>query len=203
MQTFERLGGKVSTEISDATILCIPEGPLKKTGKLIMAVGMGMDIVTEKWIANAHRLGRFPPIEEYLPVDRPRERQWDFNLKNALRRGKAGLTHLLSGTTVFLTKQLRIELGNLVREISQIATILGADAVKHRLPALKDKDSFIEAKTLIIGVPGDPYGAYIGRLGHTLFNKDVLIMAALRGQVERGSAEFRIEVSIKDEVEDV
>ncbi|KIX94571.1 uncharacterized protein Z520_09617 [Fonsecaea multimorphosa CBS 102226] len=203
MRTFGRLGGKVSTEINKATILCIPEGPLKKTGKLVMAVAMGMDIVTEKWISDAHRLGRLPAIEGYLPLDRSRERQWDFNLKDALSRGKTGLTHLLSGTTVFLTKQLRNDLGNLEREISQIATILGADAVKHRLPALKDKGKFSEEKTLIIGIPGDPQGAHIGRLGHTLFNKDILIMAALRGQVERQSADFRIEVPIKDEIEDM
>ncbi|OQU99816.1 BRCA1 C Terminu BRCT domain-containing protein [Cladophialophora immunda] len=203
IETFERLGGKVSTEINKATILCIAEGPLKKTGKLIMAVAMGMDIVTEKWIADTHRLGRFPALEEYLPLDRSRERQWAFNLKDALNRGKTGLTDLLSGTTVFLTKQLRTDLGNLEREISQIATILGADAVKHRLPAIKDKAKFSEAKTLIIGIPGDPQGAHVGRLGHTLFNKDILIMAALRGRVERGSADFRIEVPIKDEVEDV
>ncbi|OAP55533.1 hypothetical protein AYL99_10506 [Fonsecaea erecta] len=200
MQTFERLGGKVSTEITKSTILCIPEGPLKRTGKLIMAVAMGIDIVTEKWIADAHRLGRFQAIEEYLPLDRSRERQWGFNLRDAIGRGKAGLTHLLSGTTIFLTKQLRTDLGNLEREISQIATVLGADAVKHRLPALKDKAKFSEAEIFIIGMPGDPQGAHVEKLGHTLFNKDVLTMAALRGRVDRDSAEFRIEIPTKDEV---
>ncbi|EXJ57797.1 uncharacterized protein A1O5_12355 [Cladophialophora psammophila CBS 110553] len=199
MATFERLGGKVSTSINKAAILCIPEGTPKKTGKLIMAVAMGMDIVTEKWFVDAHRLGRFPPLEEYLPLDRSREGQWGLNPKEAVRRGKNGLTHLLSWMTVFLTKQLRTDLGNLERKISQIATILGADAVKHRLPALKDKGKFSEAGVLIIGVPGDPQGAHIGRLGLKLFHKDILTMAALRGRVERESADFKIEVPIKDE----
>src|SRR6201999_1218264 len=33
MSAFERLGGKVVTAINDANILCIPDGPVKKTGK--------------------------------------------------------------------------------------------------------------------------------------------------------------------------
>ncbi|KIW86975.1 uncharacterized protein Z519_12440 [Cladophialophora bantiana CBS 173.52] len=190
MDTFERLGGKVGTPINNAAILCIPEGTLKKAGEFIMVVAMGMDIVTERWFVDTHRLERFPPLEEYLPLDRSRE-----------RRGKNGLTHLFSGTTVFLTKQLRTDLRNLERETSHISTILGADAVKHRLPVLKDKEKFSEADVLIIGVSGDPQGAQIGRLGLKLFHKDILTMAALRGRVERESGRFQDRSALKDEDE--
>lgn len=202
MKTFERLGGRVTDSINEANLLCIAEGPLKKTGKFIMAVAKGMDMVTEKWVADAHRLGRLPAINGYIPLDGSRERQWKFNLKEAIGRGKQGLTHLLSGTTVILTKQLRIDLGNLAREISEIATILGADAVKSRVPALKDRSKYTEKKLLIIGVRGDPLGAHVGRLGHKLYNRDILTMAALRGEVEWNCEDFVIDVPIKDEGED-
>ncbi|ETI20141.1 hypothetical protein G647_08175 [Cladophialophora carrionii CBS 160.54] len=201
MSAFGRLGGKVGMTINNATVLCIPEGHVKKTGKLIMAVAKGIDIVTEKWITYSQRLGRFPGVAHYLPRDETQERAWGCNLRAAIQGGKEGLTHLLSGTTVYLTKELRHSLGNLERETSQIAWILGAEAVKRRLPALKDKDTLSQTSVLVIGVRDDPQGAHVGRLGQVLFNKDILTMAALRGRLERNSEEFVIEMPIKDEEE--
>lgn len=199
MATFERLGGRVTRSINEASILCIGEGPLRKTGKLIMAVAMGIDIVTERWIIDTHRFECFPRPGEYLPIDGSRERQWNFSLREAIARGKKGLTHLLAGTTVVLTQQIRKDLGSLERDVSRIATILGADAVKNRLPALKDRHKYNENQLLIIGVQGDPQAAQVGRLGQKLFNKDILTMAALRGKVDRESAEFTIDVPVKEE----
>ncbi|OAL39093.1 hypothetical protein AYO20_01411 [Fonsecaea nubica] len=110
---------------------------------LIVAVAIG-DIVTEQWIIDIHRFGRVPALQGDIPLDRSRERRWDFGLKDAIGRGKTGLTHLLAGIMVFLTKQLRSDLENSDRETSQIATMIGADAVKHCLPALKDEGKFSE-----------------------------------------------------------
>ncbi|EXJ54753.1 hypothetical protein A1O7_10094 [Cladophialophora yegresii CBS 114405] len=201
MSAFGRLGGKVGMTINDATVLCIPEGSVKKTGKLIMAVAKGIDIVTENWMADSQRLGRLPDVAHYLPCDEPQERAWGCNLREAIQRGKKGLTHLLSGTTVYLTKELRKGLGKLEREISQIAWILGAEAVKRRLPAFKDKDKLSQTGVLVIGVRDDPHGAHVGRLGQVLFNKDILTMAALRGRLQRDSNEFVIQLPVKDEEE--
>ncbi|KAK4947537.1 hypothetical protein LTR10_013482 [Elasticomyces elasticus] len=201
MAALKLLGGRVTKSINEANMLCVPDGSMKKTSKLIMAVARGIEIVTESWIVETQRSGSFPAVEDFLPNDPSREQLWNFDLKAALQRGKAGLTHLLSGTTVILTKQVRTDLGNLEREISQIATMLGADAVKNRLPALKDKAKYTENDLLIIGTPNDPQGALIGRLGQKLFNKDILTMAVLRGDVERESPEFLLEIPIKDEEE--
>ncbi|KAI1613237.1 hypothetical protein EDD36DRAFT_259199 [Exophiala viscosa] len=201
MEAFKHLGGRVTKSINEANILCVPDGSLKKTSKLIMAVARGIDIVTESWVVETQRSGSFPAVEDFLPQDPSREQLWNFDLKQALQRGKAGLTHLLSGTTVIFSKQVRTDLGNLEREMSQIATMLGADAVRNRLPALKDKGKYSENDLLIIGTPNDPQGALIGRLGKKLFNKDILTMAVLRGEIERDSSEFLVDIPIKDEEE--
>jgi hypothetical protein len=174
---------------------------LKKTSKLVMAVAQGIDIVTEKWITQAQRLGDFPPLKNYLPLDVTTELSWKFNLRDATERGKQGLTHLLSGTTVYFTRQLRKDLGGLERDLAQIATMLGANGVKKRLPAAKDKEHLSENNTLIIGVANDPEGAKVGRLEQKLYNKDMLTMAALRGVVERNSNDFLLDVPIKMEVD--
>lgn len=200
MRTFSRLGGKVSTKITEATVLCVPDGHLKKTGKLVMAVALGIDIVTEAWVEDTHQTRRFPALENYLPSATSSEREWGTTLKDAINRGKAGLTNLLSGVTVHFTKQLWKDLGNLGREFSQIATIIGADKVQHRLPShQKDKEELEDSEVLVIGVPNDPQGALVAKLGYKMFNKDFITMAALRGRVEPEQAEFVIEVPIKDE----
>ncbi|KAL2408304.1 hypothetical protein ABEF93_001082 [Exophiala dermatitidis] len=202
MTSFASLGARVTSSISDATVLVVGARPLKKTGKLIMAVALGLDVVTEQWITESVDKGQLVNVRKFLPNDPTREQQWSFNLKQALARGKQGLTCLLAGTTVCFTKQLKTDLGSLDRALSQIATILGAEAVKHRLPALKDKDKHDENELLIIGVPDDPQGAHVGRLGHKLYNKDILTMGALRGQIEREFSEFILEVPVKAEDED-
>ncbi|KAJ9603035.1 hypothetical protein H2200_012330 [Cladophialophora chaetospira] len=185
MRTFRNLGGKVTEAILDATILCVPSGTLKKTSKLVMAVALGIDIVTEQWIAETHRLGKFPAIQGYLPADRPSEQEWKITLKDALARGKVGLTHLLSGVKVFFTKKLRTDLGKLERDFSQIATRLGAESVERRLPSLKHVEKPPESRVLVIGARDDPQGSLVGQLGYTLFSKDILVMAALRGCLEK------------------
>ncbi|KAK5232965.1 hypothetical protein LTR47_005829 [Exophiala xenobiotica] len=202
MEAFRHLGGRETKSINDATMLCVGKGPLKRTSKLIIAVARGIDIVTEEWVTETQRRGCFPAADEFLPLDPSHERIWDFELKDAMQRGKLGLTHILSGTTVFLTRQIRTDLGKLERELSQVATVLGADSVQKRLPALKDKENYAEHEVLIIGAENDPQGAQVGRLGQKLYNKDILTMAVLRGKLERASAEFLIDVPVKDEEDD-
>jgi hypothetical protein len=162
-----------------------------------MAVAIGINIVTENWVEDSVRRGRFLSFDHYLP--QAVDKTWRCDLKEAVERGKNGLTRLLDGTTVYFTQDLRQQLGILEREMAQIATMLGADSVERRLPALKNKDNLHPTSILIIGVPRDRQGAHIGRLGQPLFNKDILPMAALRGQVERNSPEFLIETPVKDE----
>ena len=198
MKTFKSLGGKETASIIDANILCIAPGQLKKTYKLIMAVARGKDIVSTEWMEDVHRQGSFTAVEDFLPRDGSRERSWKFNLKEAINRGKKGLSQLLTGTTIYFTKQLKAELGDLERELAQIATIVGAN-VKGRLPTVKDKNKLKDEDVMVLGVLADPQSDFIARLGLTLFNKDVLTMAVLRGKVERQSEEFLIGAGIKDE----
>ncbi|KAG9787260.1 hypothetical protein KCU88_g2126, partial [Aureobasidium melanogenum] len=193
-------GTSNGAESSNDADLSATERPTKK--RKLVHIALGLDVVTEQWITESVDKGRLVNVRKFLPNDPTREQQWSFNLKQALARGKQGLTCLLAGTTVCFTKQLKTDLGSLDRELSQIATILGAEAVKHRLPALKDKDKHDENELLFIGVPNDPQGAHVGRLGHKLYNKDILTMGALRGQIEREFSEFILEVPVKAEDED-
>ena len=199
MKSFARLGGKTTVTINKATVLCLPKGPVKRTSKLLMAVALGIDIVTEDWLADIHRLEVLPATGQYLPTDTSAEQEWNISLREAIARGRQGLTHLLSGTTVYFTKQLRTDLGNLERDFSQIATKLGAESVERRLPALKDHDKASNSAVLVVGVRNDPQSLQVARLGYTLFDKDVLTMAVLRGRLERDSEDFVIDVPVKDE----
>ncbi len=52
---------------------------------------------------------------------------------------------------------------------------------------------------LILGVPGDPEGGRVSRLGQKLYHRDLLSMAVLRGKLELDSQQFVLEIPVKDE----
>jgi hypothetical protein len=58
-QIFYRLGTKTTKAVTQATVLRLPRGQLKKTSKFVMAVAMGVAIVTDKWMYEASSLGHF------------------------------------------------------------------------------------------------------------------------------------------------
>jgi hypothetical protein len=83
-------GGESTKNITAATILCVGSTqPLKKTAKLVLAICMVLDIVTEKWLFESHRKGFLLDAPQYPPKDSQREREWRFKLKEAVARGKA------------------------------------------------------------------------------------------------------------------
>jgi hypothetical protein len=183
MAFFRECGGKAVKSISTATMLCIGSNtPLKKTPNFVLAVCLGLDIVTEKWLVESQRKGFLLNPELYLPKDREREREWGFKLHEAIARGRlrGGLSGLLNGLDVYFTQGLKSLLGDNFRDFGTVATCLGADAVRNGLPNGKEKKAF-----LILGTADDPQTLRASRMGHNVWSKDLLVMGALRGMIQR------------------
>jgi hypothetical protein len=183
MAFFRECGGKVVKSISTATMLCVGSNtPLKKTPNFVLAVCLGLDIVTEKWLVESQRKGFLLNPELYLPKDREREREWGFKLHEAIARGRlrGGLSGLLNGLDVYFTQGLKSLLGDNFRDFGTVATCLGADAVRNGLPNGKEKKAF-----LILGTADDPQTLRASRMGHKVWSKDLLVMGALRGMIQR------------------
>lgn len=199
MQSISELGGKVTKDITKADILCIPDKEgLKKTSKLVLAVVLGKIIVTESWIVQCARENNFLQVEKYQPKDKAKEKEWGVALPAALNRRRcegADLEKLFKGYKVYLTRQLQDQLArtNNLDGFLEIATCMGASSVIRRLP-LKDG-----LNKIVLGVAGDFDAVAVGKLGLCLYDKDLLVMSALRGRREDDKEEFKIEVPVKEE----
>jgi hypothetical protein len=175
MRTFYELGGSTTKSIVEADVLCVGKNkPLTKSGSLLLTIAHGKPVVTEDWIVDATRLRKFPDPARYLPQDPIREKEWDFNLAEAVERGQ---------------------------EFSRLAMALGADDVKRESPS---KNSIKAAKNanerrqlVIIGVGGDPAIAGLVNKNFKIYSKELLTAAALRGKVEYRA--FTLASGVKDE----
>jgi hypothetical protein len=196
MAFFHECGGKATKNIVAATMLCVgSNAPLKKTANLVLAVCMGLDVVTDKWLVDSHRKGFLLDADQYLPKDPQREREWGFKLRDATARGKlqGHLTSLLSGVIVHFTHGVKALLGQNFRDFKTVAVCMGADTVRNGLPNGKEgKD------VLILGTPNEPQTLEASRMGFEVWSKDLLVMGALRGEILR-TGEFAIAKPMKEE----
>ncbi|KAK5070638.1 hypothetical protein LTR64_000313 [Lithohypha guttulata] len=198
LKTIKRLRGQIIEDMSKADVLCVPDGQIKKTTKFVLAILLGKAIVSDKWVGAAHDQTSFPDPAAYLPKDKARERDWGFDLAEVTQRSRnseSQSSKLLSGYSVYITPDLGASLGTPKSDFRTIATTMGASKVGMGIPATRTSAESV----LVLAVPDDPHAAEIGRLGHPIYYKDVLVMAALRGRLELDSDEFKLDVPIKEE----
>ncbi len=201
MDAFDYLGGIVVDKVANADMVCIPDGELRKSPKLILALIYGKHIVTERWITECHRQKHFPDPAQYLPFDPEQERKWKFNLTAAVQRCRdadSKIRQLIVDYKVYVTPQLyRKKLSGIWDDFKAIADSIGAKSVHARLPA----DVARNSKTLVLGDENDVDALKVGKLGCCLYKNDLLTMAVLRGELEVDSGEFELEIPIKEESE--
>lgn len=52
---------------------------------------------------------------------------------------------------------------------------------------------------MLLRTTGDAQALEARRMGHMLFDKDLIILGALRGNIDTGSDEFEIDILVKEE----
>ena len=105
---FRSLGGEIVKVIDNATMYCVPRySPLAKTPNLLNAVVNGKDVIYDSWVTHSSRAGKLLSIAVFIPHDTVLELHWQFNLKDAVARGKQGLSNILASYTVTTPFTLR------------------------------------------------------------------------------------------------
>ena len=180
---------KIESDTIDtiAPILCVSSGSPKKTPKFVIAVALGKEIVTEQWLVQCHCESMLLDHTQFISKDEEREREWNFDLQTAIKKGKQGMSDRLEGAKVYYTRQLKMDL-------RRMAVILGADDQGVSLPIEKDGRNVV-----IIGVNSDPEAASVKELGYQLYTRGLLILGTLRGVLDLDLDEFLIELPIKSQ----
>lgn len=192
--TLKSFGATFVKDVIEADVFCVPNGDLKKTLNLVLSLIYGKFIVTEAWLKECTRTKKFGDPMNYLPDTQSH----DWSLTESLERGRSKTTiRMLDSWSVFITIALEKELGPLrVKEQGKIARAMGAN-FRVRLPTQRAVNN-----VLVLGTKDDPYVNTVQRLGHSLFQREILTMAALRGTLDMDSDEFKVQPMIKMEDSD-
>ena len=182
-------GVKTVKSVHDCTVLCVGK-ELKKTSKVILAVLLGKDIVTDSWVTDSVKGDDLLSIVPYLARDPKTEADWGISLEQAIYRGKKGL-RVLQDYTIHFTPSAKKELGkNGFDEVKEIVKCAGAKSVSCTLP----KKSPGEApSTIVVATPDDKEVADLRKLGWRAYVKDIVSLSVLRGKLDLESDEFLID----------
>ena len=187
-------GVKKVMSVHDCTVLCVGK-ELKKTSKVILAVLLGKDIVTDSWVTDSVKGNDLLSIVPYLARDSKTEADWGISLEQAIYRGKKGLK-VLQDYTIYFTPSAKKELGkNGFDEVKEIAKCAGAKSVSSTLPKKSPKEA---PSTIVVATPDGKEVAELHKLGWRAYVKDIISLSVLRGKLDLESDEFLINEKEQD-----
>ena len=183
---------KVST-VEDCTVLCVGKDmELKRTGKLVLAIALGRDVIGDNWITSSFNQNRLLDPLDFFAKDDIREMEWRTSLKKAVERGKKGVRPF-TGWNCNFTTTVKKDLGSGFPEIKSIAEHAGAAEVLTAPPNLGPEKL---PKTVVIASPnGDKYVPALQDAGWRIFTKDIVTLSVIRGTLDVESDEFLISTS--------
>ncbi|KAF2451915.1 hypothetical protein P171DRAFT_426346 [Karstenula rhodostoma CBS 690.94] len=176
----KKSGGNIVDSVEgDCNILCIKEGTLLKTSKLLQAVAGGTPIVTDKWLMDSAKAGRFLPLDLYKPPDL--EPVW-----------KIPQNRLLESYTIFFTPALKAHYKTAFADMEKLCKAVGARRVVSKKPG--GKDLYEKASIFLAEAEGDKDVPALLEVGHTCYTKDFLTHSIVVGEVDLASEEFRVQI---------
>lgn len=174
--------------VPQCTVLCVGKGELKKTSKLIMAIMLGKEVITDDWVTESARCNKLQNIEEYLAQDPEREHEWGVNVRDAVQRGRQGL-RILQDWIVIFTAAAKKEVGKSgFLDLKEIATCAWATSVLTALPKKPPEELPL---TLVIGTIADVDSQALANW--KCYTRDIIGLSVLRGRLEIDSEEFLIQ----------
>ena len=203
--TFLRTHGakKMDTVNDQVNILCVGNGELKRTSKLVLAVSQGKAIVTDQWVTDSFQADHLLDIASYIPRDPQREKEWRFSLKEAVDRGRLAQSSSskpsrrpqpFDGWTIYFTASLVRDSKEAASELQAMARAQGAQTRMRRRPSIAFNSAF-STKTLVVGLEHDTDEPALVELGWPWYSRDIVALSILRGRVENQTEEFLIRPS--------
>ncbi|KAF2865159.1 hypothetical protein BDV95DRAFT_263294 [Massariosphaeria phaeospora] len=174
-----------SVKVDDCNVLCVKDGTLAKTMKLLQGIALGIPIVTDKWLMDSAKEGNFLSLEPYMPKAATQEKEWNFSMARIWGNKQ---TELLHGRTIYFTPALKSSYDNF-SEIEQVCKSVGARRTISK-PGKEVKDS--EGTIMLAAEKGDDDAIVLAHNGYTCFSKHLLTNSILRGSIDLESDEFKV-----------
>lgn len=169
----------------------VKDGTLSKTMKLLQAIALGIPIVTDKWLLSSAKSSRFLPLSQFIPSVPAQEKEWNFSLERIWSQPQ---NTLFAGYTICFTPALKATFKP-YKDIENVCKAVGARRVTSKKAGGKDVD---EEDTIVLAAESDdPDAKALVEAGRACFSKDFLTKSILRGELDRQSDEFRIDVMAK------
>jgi hypothetical protein len=157
--------------------------------KLLLCVALGVPIVSDEWLLDSAKDGRFLDLEAFRPHFPAQERDWNFSFEDIWKKPKK---EVFQGYSIYFTPALRA-VYKPFSEVDELCKAAGARRALTKLgKEIKDKD--IADNTILLALNGDDDedAATILSNGYTCYTRELLTLSILRGELNLESEEFKI-----------
>jgi hypothetical protein len=188
----KKQGGSLVESVKESfNVLCVRDGDLHKTPKVLQAIAAGTPIVTDKWLIDSAKAGQFLSVDAYRPSAPKQEEEWKFKLEDVIGQPQTPF----DGYTIHFTTSAHA-LYKPFTEIEQVCKAAGAQKVTTKKKVAKGD------KVIVLAVEGeDKEAEKLMQDGVTCYYRHLLPMSIFRGTLDLDSDEFKIGVAAHDEVE--
>ncbi|KAF3047019.1 hypothetical protein E8E12_010466 [Didymella heteroderae] len=174
-------GGALVKNVEDrCNVLCVRDGGLSKTMKVIQAVALGVPIVTDRWLTESAKADGLLDLASFKPSVAEQEDEWKFSLEKVWGVPQ----NPFIGYALYFTPALKKTYKNF-REMEKACQTLSTQLVPKRT-SKNDKIIVLAAED------GDPEAEKMIEDGEPCFHKDLLTTSILRGKLDLQSDEFKI-----------
>ncbi|KAI4952766.1 hypothetical protein J4E91_003239 [Alternaria rosae] len=177
-------GAYVENLADDFNVLCVRDGDLQKTTKVLYAIARGIPIVTDKWLYESASANRLLAVSAFKPSIPKQEEEWKIKLDDVLEKPQSPFTDY----AIHFTKSLKTRYASF-SDIEAVCKAAGAKSVTTGATKLKKTGN-----TIVLAEDGDDAEAQkLIKDGVTCYTKDFFTYSILRGVVDLESEEFKIE----------
>ncbi|KAI4673032.1 uncharacterized protein J4E78_001536 [Alternaria triticimaculans] len=178
-------GAFVENLADDFNVLCVRDGDLQKTTKVLYAIARGIPIVTDQWLLESASAKRLLAVSAFKPSIPKQEEEWKIKLDDILEKPQTPFTDF----TVHFTKSLKTRYASSFSDIEAVCKAAGATSVTSGATKIKKTGN-----TIALAADEDDVEAQkLIKEGTTCYTKDFFTYSILRGVVDLESDEFKIE----------
>ncbi|CAI9628157.1 unnamed protein product [Alternaria burnsii] len=180
----KKQGGAYVENLTDEfNLLCVRDGDLQKTTKVLYAIACGIPIVTDQWLYESASAKRLLAVSAFKPSTPKQEEAWKLKLDDVLGQPQAPFLEY----SIHFTRSLKAKYASF-SEIEMVGKAAGAENVIIGAAKVKKTGS-----SIVLADDRDDAEAHkLMKDGVTCYTKDFFTFSILRGVLDLESDEFRI-----------